>query len=107
VFFLTTWSITHWHSPSLSSLVIGAFTLVYIGARKDALNAHTLAALGVAAIVNVTKDIPNAFEDRISYMKIPVDVRQSDYSRFNLWRCDSLVSASCTGPLVSGSRVVF
>ena len=47
---------------------------LYIGARKDATNPDTLATLGVVAIVNVTKDCPNAFEGRIRYINIPVDV---------------------------------
>ena len=47
---------------------------LYIGARKDALNRDTLAALGIRSIVNVTKDVPNAFPEDIDYVQIPVDV---------------------------------
>lgn len=47
---------------------------LYIGAKKDATNAETLAALNIACIVNVTKDCPNAFPSTIEYLQIPVDV---------------------------------
>jgi hypothetical protein len=46
---------------------------LYIGAKKDAHNRKTLAALGVKAIVNVTKDVANAFPNEIEYLNVPVD----------------------------------
>jgi len=46
---------------------------LFIGARKDATNAATLARLKIGSIVNVTKDCPNQFEDSIQYLQIPVD----------------------------------
>ena len=49
---------------------------LYIGAKKDALNIEKLKSLGIKSVVNVTKDCPNAFEDQINYLQIPVDVCQ-------------------------------
>lgn len=46
---------------------------LYIGAKKDALNIEKLKSLGIKSVVNVTKDCPNAFEDQINYLQIPVD----------------------------------
>ena len=68
---------------------------LYIGARKDALNRDTLAALGIRSIVNVTKDVPNAFPGDIDYVQIPVDV----------WpRRVALRAHPRTGPLESGPQ---
>ena len=76
--------------------------VLYLGRGDQATNAHTLAHLRITHILNITKEHPCAFPDRIQYLTVEVD----DENTANLLREFSSIIQFMTEAMVEDGRVL-